>query len=179
MGKKKIDKLKLIESKTQRNVAFCKRKRGFLKKAIELSCLCDQKILIIIYDQERGRVVQFSSEDDFQIGEAYRAIKHARGPDSQNNYEKFNNDDYQRLEQVDFRSVRYKKKDTYGHEEMEYISELEDDADNNNLNKDGGSIGESDEESVGQIQPKNKNKKQKTADKNEIKKSMKPTSKQE
>lgn len=41
MGKKKIDKLKLIESRTQRNVAFCKRKRGFLKKAIELSCLCD------------------------------------------------------------------------------------------------------------------------------------------
>jgi hypothetical protein len=41
MGKKKIDKLKLIDNKLQRNVAFCKRKRGFLKKAIELSCLCE------------------------------------------------------------------------------------------------------------------------------------------
>lgn len=129
MGKKKIDKLKLIESRTQRNVAFCKRKRGFLKKAIELSCLCDQRILIIIYDEERGRVVQFSSEDNFQIGQAYQAIKRARAPDNQNNYEKFNNDDYQRLEQVDFRSVRYKKKAVYGEDSMEFISELEDDQD--------------------------------------------------
>lgn len=125
MGKKKIDKLKLIESRTQRNVAFCKRKRGFLKKAIELSCLCDQKILIIIYDEERGRVVQFSSEDTFQIGEAYKAIKHARQPENPNNFEKFNNDDYARLEQVDFRSVRYKKKAVYGETSMDFISELE------------------------------------------------------
>ena len=65
MGKKKIDKLSLIDNRMQRNVAFCKRKRGFLKKAIELSCLCDQRILIVIYDEERRRVVQFSSEDDF------------------------------------------------------------------------------------------------------------------
>ena len=41
MGKKKIDKLKAIQNKNQRNVAFCKRKRGFLKKAIELSSLCE------------------------------------------------------------------------------------------------------------------------------------------
>lgn len=129
MGKKKIDKLKLIDSKTQRNVAFCKRKRGFLKKAIELSCLCGQKILIIIYDEERGRVVQFSSEDMFQIGEAYKAIKRARQPDNPNNFEKFNNDDYTRLEQVDFRSVRYKKKAVYGEDSMEMISDLEDDND--------------------------------------------------
>lgn len=98
MGKKKIDKLKLIESKTQRNVAFCKRKRGFLKKAIELSYLCGQQILIIIYDEERERVVQFSSEDSFQIGEAYKALKRARLPENPNNFEKFNNDDYSRLE---------------------------------------------------------------------------------
>jgi len=37
MGKKKIDKIKYIENKLKRSVAFCKRKRGFLKKAIELS----------------------------------------------------------------------------------------------------------------------------------------------
>jgi hypothetical protein len=41
MGKRKIDKSKKIENKNQRSVAFCKRKRGFLKKAIELSRLCD------------------------------------------------------------------------------------------------------------------------------------------
>jgi len=94
MGKKKIDKLSLIDNKMQRNVAFCKRKRGFLKKAIELSCLCDQRILIVIYDEERSRVVQFSSEDEFQIEAAYDAIKITKLPEKRNNYEKFTNDDY-------------------------------------------------------------------------------------
>lgn len=165
MGKKKIDKLKLIESKTQRNVAFCKRKRGFLKKAIELSYLCGQQILIIIYDEERGRVVQFSSEDSFQIGEAYKALKRARLPENPNNFEKFNNDDYARLEQVDFRSVRYKKKAVYGEDSLELISAFEgedgagdsdDDANikQNNQDNDG-------DESIGQIVPKKANKRQK------------------
>ena len=75
MGKKKIDKLKLIEDKNQRNVAFCKRKRGFLKKAIELSSLCDQKIFILIFDDQRKRAVQFSSQDEFHIEAAYNAMK--------------------------------------------------------------------------------------------------------
>lgn len=48
MGKKKIDKLSIIENRQQRNVAFCKRKRGFLRKAIELSQLCAQDIYIVI-----------------------------------------------------------------------------------------------------------------------------------
>jgi len=57
MGKKKIDKIKLIDNKLKRNVAFCKRKRGFLKKAIELSKMCDQHILVVIYDEEKERVI--------------------------------------------------------------------------------------------------------------------------
>lgn len=125
MGKKKIDKLKQIESTTQRNVAFCKRKRGFLKKAIELSSLCGQKIFIVIYDEEKGRVVQFQTEDSFGIGATYKAIKIARGPDNSNNFEKFNNTDYHRLSSTDFRSLRYKKKQEYADGSVELISELE------------------------------------------------------
>lgn len=98
MGKKKIDKLKLIDNKMQRNVAFCKRKRGFLKKAIELSCLCEQKILIIIYDEERKRTVQFSSDDTFELKQAYESVKICKQPGNLQNYEKFTNEDYQRLE---------------------------------------------------------------------------------
>ena len=126
MGKKKIDKLSLIDNKMQRNVAFCKRKRGFLKKAIELSCLCDQRILIVIYDEERSRVVQFSSEDEFQIEAAYNAIKVAKLPENRSNYEKFTNVDYQRLEMTDFRSVRYQKQKIYDGE-VQIVSELEED----------------------------------------------------
>lgn len=57
MGKKKIEKLSIIASKTQRNIAYCKRKRGFLKKAIELSELCGINIFIILSDPEKKRVV--------------------------------------------------------------------------------------------------------------------------
>ena len=126
MGKKKIDKLKLIESKLQRNVAFCKRKRGFLKKAIELSSLCDQQILIVIFDKDRNRLVQFSSDSEFQFQAAYKAYRDIKvnSKANQDNYEKFTNDDYENLEKLDFRSVRYKKKDRYGNDD-EVISEFE------------------------------------------------------
>lgn len=126
MGKKKIDKLKLIESKLQRNVAFCKRKRGFLKKAIELSSLCDQQILIVIFDKDRNRLVQFSSDSEFQFQAAYKAYRDIKvsSKANQDNYEKFTNDDYENLEKLDFRSVRYKKKDRYG-DNHEVISEFE------------------------------------------------------
>ena len=40
MGKKKIDNIKYMEDKNQRNITFSKRKRGLLKKIIELSSLC-------------------------------------------------------------------------------------------------------------------------------------------
>ena len=62
MGKRKIDKSKIIEDKNQRNVAFCKRKRGFLKKAIELSRLCGQKIFLVMYDPDKGKLIQFASD---------------------------------------------------------------------------------------------------------------------
>lgn len=55
---------------------------------------------------------------------AYKAIKIAKAPENPNCYEKFTNDDYQRLEQVDFRSVRYKKNKMYG-DDFEEIGELE------------------------------------------------------
>ena len=57
MGKRKIDKSKKIEDKNQRSVAFCKRRRGFLKKAIELSRLCDQRIFVVIYDPEKDKAI--------------------------------------------------------------------------------------------------------------------------
>ena len=44
MGKKKLEKIARIENASQRKVTLCKRKKGLLKKGIELSVLCDLKI---------------------------------------------------------------------------------------------------------------------------------------
>lgn len=49
MGKKKID-INLMTNSTQRNVTFCKRKKGLLKKAIELSKLCGINVSLYIFD---------------------------------------------------------------------------------------------------------------------------------
>lgn len=86
--------------------------------------------MIVIYDEDRKRVVQFSSDDAFQLESAYKAIKVAKAPENINCYEKFTNEDYQRLESVDFRSVRYKKTKMFG-EDYEEIDEFESVSDDN------------------------------------------------
>ena len=81
MGKRKIDKSKKIENRNQRNVAFCKRKRGLLKKAIEISRLCDQQIFFFMYDNEKKKAVVYCSDMDFQLKQAYETIKQLKQVD--------------------------------------------------------------------------------------------------
>ena len=51
MGKRRIETIELIQNKNTRNVTFCKRKKGLLKKSIELSMLCDLNMFVFIYDK--------------------------------------------------------------------------------------------------------------------------------
>jgi len=53
MGKRKIDVSGLIKSDARRAVTYSKRKRGLIKKAIELSNLCGQDIYIAIFDKAK------------------------------------------------------------------------------------------------------------------------------
>ena len=48
MGKKRIEKIAKIENDNTRKVTLCKRKKGLMKKMIELSILCDLKIFMLI-----------------------------------------------------------------------------------------------------------------------------------
>ncbi|KAL8233774.1 hypothetical protein R6Q59_019874 [Mikania micrantha] len=52
--------LKRIENTTSRQVTFTKRRNGLLKKAYELSVLCDAEVALIIFSQ-KGKVFEFSS----------------------------------------------------------------------------------------------------------------------
>ncbi|GJZ21474.1 agamous-like MADS-box protein AGL11 [Tanacetum coccineum] len=59
MGRGKIE-IKRIENNTNRQVTFCKRRNGLLKKAYELSVLCDAEITLIVFSS-RGRVYDIKS----------------------------------------------------------------------------------------------------------------------
>ncbi|XP_068464983.1 agamous-like MADS-box protein AGL19 isoform X1 [Phaseolus vulgaris] len=52
--------MKRIENETSRQVTFSKRRNGLLKKAFELSVLCDAEVALIIFST-RGRLYEFSS----------------------------------------------------------------------------------------------------------------------
>ncbi|KAJ1965804.1 hypothetical protein IWQ62_002575, partial [Dispira parvispora] len=62
MGRKKI-KIQTIADERGRQVTFLKRKQGLMKKAYELSVLCDCQIALIIFTSN-GKLVQFSSSPD-------------------------------------------------------------------------------------------------------------------
>jgi len=59
MGRGRVE-LKRIENKINRQVTFAKRRNGLLKKAYELSVLCDAEVALIIFSN-RGKLYEFSS----------------------------------------------------------------------------------------------------------------------
>lgn len=59
MGRKKIE-LKRIEDRCNRHVTFSKRRSGLIKKARELSVLCDVDVGLIVFTN-RGRLYEFCS----------------------------------------------------------------------------------------------------------------------
>lgn len=54
--------MKRIENATSRQVTFSKRRNGLLKKAYELSVLCDAEVAVIIFSQ-KGRLYEFASSE--------------------------------------------------------------------------------------------------------------------
>ncbi|ESQ54759.1 hypothetical protein EUTSA_v10026205mg [Eutrema salsugineum] len=54
--------IKRIENVTSRQVTFSKRRKGLLKKAHELSVLCDAQVAAIVFSQN-GRLYDFASSD--------------------------------------------------------------------------------------------------------------------
>nr|AAK21257.1 MADS-box transcription factor FBP28 [Petunia x hybrida] len=63
--------MRRIENATSRQVTFSKRRNGLLKKAFELSVLCDAEVSLIIFST-RGKLYEFSSSSMQEIIERYR-----------------------------------------------------------------------------------------------------------
>ncbi|KAG1341930.1 putative MADS-box protein EJ2 [Cocos nucifera] len=77
MGRGRVE-LKRIENKINRQVTFSKRRNGLVKKANELSVLCDAEVALIIFSN-RGRLSEFCSSsrsrsDIGRIGDRFRCV---------------------------------------------------------------------------------------------------------
>ncbi|KAK3150315.1 hypothetical protein QOZ80_3AG0231610 [Eleusine coracana subsp. coracana] len=63
--------MKRIENPTSRQVTFSKRRNGLLKKAFELSVLCDAEVALIVFST-RGKLYEFANASVQKTIERYR-----------------------------------------------------------------------------------------------------------
>ncbi|KAL3536902.1 hypothetical protein ACH5RR_000268 [Cinchona calisaya] len=70
MGRGRVE-LKRIENKINRQVTFSKRRNGLLKKAYELSVLCDAEVALIIFSS-RSKLYEFGSSGITKTLERYQ-----------------------------------------------------------------------------------------------------------
>ena len=73
----------------KQRVTLEKRRRGILKKAIELTNFCNQDIMLIIYDKGDGRLVDYRSSDDITF-KSLEAIEPSI-------YERYSTADYEKI----------------------------------------------------------------------------------
>ncbi|WMV27069.1 hypothetical protein MTR67_020454 [Solanum verrucosum] len=66
MGRAKIE-IKRIENKTNRGVTYSKRRKGLIKKAYELSVLCDIDVALLMFSPT-GRLTSFSPKQRMMHG---------------------------------------------------------------------------------------------------------------
>nr|AAZ77747.1 agamous-like MADS box 2 [Castanea mollissima] len=70
IGRGKME-MKRIENTTNRQVTFCKRRNGLLKKAYELSVLCDAEVALIVFST-RGRLYEYANNSVKSTIERYK-----------------------------------------------------------------------------------------------------------
>ncbi|XP_059317148.1 truncated transcription factor CAULIFLOWER A [Lycium ferocissimum] len=76
MGRGKVE-LRCIENKINRQVTFSKRRGGLVKKAHEISVLCDAEVALIVFSQ-KGKIFEYSSDCCMeQILERYERYSYA------------------------------------------------------------------------------------------------------
>ncbi|XP_013464090.2 truncated transcription factor CAULIFLOWER A [Medicago truncatula] len=76
MGRGRVQ-LKKIENKINRQVTFSKRRSGLLKKAHEISVLCDAEVALIVFSN-KGKLYEYSSDPCMEkILERYERYSYA------------------------------------------------------------------------------------------------------
>ena len=91
MGRNKIV-VEKIQDARNRHVTFNKRKSGLVKKAMELSLLCDCEIGLIIFEgKPQDKLVEYSSIDDMDA----LMVRYSEYPAAP--MQSVTNDDYEKL----------------------------------------------------------------------------------
>ncbi|XWS51258.1 hypothetical protein CRYUN_Cryun12cG0161200 [Craigia yunnanensis] len=86
MGRGRVH-LKRIENKINRQVTFSKRRSGLLKKAHEISVLCDAEVALIVFST-KGKLVEYSTDSCMEtILERYERYSYAERPLAANEIE--------------------------------------------------------------------------------------------
>ena len=62
-----MKKPKFIENNRKRNNAFCKRSHSLIKKSMELSMLTGLKVVVVIQDSKREKLIVHQSEDGILV----------------------------------------------------------------------------------------------------------------
>jgi len=76
MGRGRVQ-LKRIENKINRQVTFSKRRGGLVKKAHEISVLCDAEVALIVFSN-RGKLFEYSTDSSMEkILERYERYSYA------------------------------------------------------------------------------------------------------
>ncbi|BAS99738.1 Os07g0108900 [Oryza sativa Japonica Group] len=76
MGRGKVQ-LKRIENKINRQVTFSKRRNGLLKKAHEISVLCDAEVAAIVFSP-KGKLYEYATDSRMdKILERYERYSYA------------------------------------------------------------------------------------------------------
>lgn len=70
MGRGKVQ-LKRIENKINRQVTFSKRRTGLLKKAHEISVLCDAEVALIVFSH-KGKLFEYSTDSRYISNHSHR-----------------------------------------------------------------------------------------------------------
>ncbi|KAG0481386.1 hypothetical protein HPP92_012244 [Vanilla planifolia] len=75
MGRGRVQ-LKRIENKINRQVTFSKRRSGLLKKAHEISVLCDAEVALIVFSN-KGKLYEYATDSRLSFQEI--RIRHLEG----------------------------------------------------------------------------------------------------
>ena len=71
MGKKrgirKAIGLQKIEDYESQRVSLVKRRKGIVKKCIELNIMCQQDVFLVIFDRQKQKLLEYRSDPDMDV----------------------------------------------------------------------------------------------------------------